>query len=155
MKILELNDEKNWRNGLRVRLLNTCTVIIYCITLLWGISPFGASCMFKSVTICFVRWVTCFPLHDQIEISLSFWNQLWLNPRWDPCLHPKLLFSSQIFETYMPRCYCRLTSNVSWFRWRGQAKAKKVCMKLMEMVRRMSPLRTIQTRNCLKNPLNC
>jgi len=24
--ILELNDEKNWRNGLRVRLLNTCTV---------------------------------------------------------------------------------------------------------------------------------
>ncbi|XP_035818939.1 la-related protein 6B isoform X1 [Zea mays] len=25
-KILELNDEKNWRNGLRVRLLNTCTV---------------------------------------------------------------------------------------------------------------------------------
>ncbi|XP_062203676.1 la-related protein 6B-like isoform X2 [Phragmites australis] len=24
-KILELNDEKNWRNGLRVRLLNTCT----------------------------------------------------------------------------------------------------------------------------------
>jgi La-related protein 7 len=24
--ILELNDEKNWRNGLRVCLLNTCTV---------------------------------------------------------------------------------------------------------------------------------
>jgi La-related protein 7 len=24
--ILELNDEKNWRNGLRVPLLNTCTV---------------------------------------------------------------------------------------------------------------------------------
>jgi hypothetical protein len=23
---LELNDEKNWRNGLRVHLLNTCTV---------------------------------------------------------------------------------------------------------------------------------
>jgi hypothetical protein len=29
MKILELNDEKNWRNGLRVRLLNTCTVILF------------------------------------------------------------------------------------------------------------------------------
>jgi hypothetical protein len=29
VQILELNDEKNWRNGLRVRLLNTCTVISY------------------------------------------------------------------------------------------------------------------------------
>lgn len=27
MQIMELNDEKNWRNGLRVRLLNTCVVI--------------------------------------------------------------------------------------------------------------------------------
>jgi La-related protein 7 len=26
--IVELNDERNWRNGLRVRLLNTCMVTI-------------------------------------------------------------------------------------------------------------------------------
>ena len=26
MQILELNDERNWRNGLRSRLLNTCMV---------------------------------------------------------------------------------------------------------------------------------
>jgi hypothetical protein len=50
MQIAELNDERNWRSGLRVQLLNTCMVTIcwiLSITMRWFSLPIGVNCFFK------------------------------------------------------------------------------------------------------------
>jgi hypothetical protein len=109
MQILELNDQKNWRNGLSVRLLNTCTVISYLSDWLLILAILGF-----------------LPLVDHVLVFKNL----------------KSIFS------ILTLCY------LFGFRQKGQAKAKRECLNLMEMVR-MYPFRISQLRNSLKNPLNC